>query len=235
VPDDSRTALQVDERLHAAQIVDATSAEGPGVRTAIWLQGCPLRCAGCCNPEMLPFDGGEVRDVEDVLARALAARSNSGAEGLTLLGGEPFAHAAAAALARRAQQEGLSVMTFTGYEIEFLRDGSIPWAGELLAATDILVDGPYRRDLPDTSRRWIGSKNQRIHFLTERYRAGDPAWERPDTLEIRWDGQALLVNGFPASSAKGFWRRGALTTTRSKSAAVENERPSPRDAEGTSR
>jgi anaerobic ribonucleoside-triphosphate reductase activating protein len=159
---------------------------------------------------MLPFVGGSVRTVEEILATALDARRDSGAEGITLLGGEPFAHAAAALLAARAQEEGLSVMTFSGYELEDLRSGSIPWASDLLAATDILVDGPYRKDLPDASRRWIGSTNQRIHFLTDRYRADDEAWTKRDTLEIRWDGNELSVNGFPALSAKGLWRRGAL-------------------------
>lgn len=160
---------------------------------------------------MLPFKGGIVRSVEDVLTTALQARRESGAEGITLLGGEPFAHAAAALLATRAQGEGLSVMTFSGYEIEALKAGATPWAKDLLAATDILVDGPYRNDLPDTTRRWIGSANQRIHFLTDRYRADDAAWTKRDTLEIRWDGSELSVNGFPALSAKGLWRRGALT------------------------
>jgi anaerobic ribonucleoside-triphosphate reductase activating protein len=101
-------------------------------------------------------------------------------------------------------------MTFSGYELADLQRGAIPWAGDLLAATDILVDGPYRKDLPDTSWRWIGSTNQRIHFLTGRYCADDEAWGKRDTLEIRWDGSELSVNGFPALSAQGLWRRGAL-------------------------
>lgn len=159
---------------------------------------------------MLPFQGGIVRSVEEVLATALDARRDAGAEGITLLGGEPFAHAAAALVAVRAQKAGLSVMTFSGYELEDLRNGAILWANDLLAATDILVDGPYRKDLPDASRRWIGSTNQRIHFLTDRYRPDEAAWTQRDTLEIRWNGSELSVNGFPAVSAKGLWRRGAL-------------------------
>lgn len=200
--------------LRVAQIVDATHAEGPGLRTAIWLQGCPLRCPGCCNPEMLSFDGGEATAVDDVLDRAIAARRDQSVEGITLLGGEPFAHAAAATLATRARAAGLSVMTFTGFALERLRERPYPWTDELLAATDLLIDGPYERDLPDTTRRWIGSTNQRIHFLTDRYRADDPAWTRPESLEIRWSDGELTVNGFPAASAKGFWRRGALATRR---------------------
>ena len=48
----------VEPVLSVAQIVPCTEAEGPGRRFALWFQGCPLRCPGCCNPEMLPFTGG---------------------------------------------------------------------------------------------------------------------------------------------------------------------------------
>ena len=78
---------------------------------------------------------------------------------------------------------------------------------ELLALTDILVDGPYLRQQPDTTRRWVGSTNQRIHFFTDRYRADDPCWRQHNTLEIRLRGRELTVNGFPARSAVGLWKR----------------------------
>jgi anaerobic ribonucleoside-triphosphate reductase activating protein len=193
-----------------AQIVSDTAAEGPGRRFAIWFQGCPLRCPGCCNPEMLPFAGGEPISLEVLYQQLLAAKEQHGIEGLTLLGGEPFAHASAAApLARFARQHDLSVMIFSGYTLEELHQrGQIDAdVAALLQATDILVDGPYQRELPDTSRRWIGSTNQRIHFLTERYRADDPCWQQPNTLEIRWSAGELTVNGFPAAQAKPLWKR----------------------------
>lgn len=194
--------------LQVAQIVPATEAEGPGRRFALWFQGCPLRCPGCCNPEMLPFAGGTPMLLAEVLAQVDAARAAADIEGLTLLGGEPLAHApGAAALARAGRQRGLSVMVFTGYTLEQVQEMTEPAVADLLAHTDILVDGPYVRELPETRRRWIGSSNQRIHFLTGRYRADDPCWEWPNTLEIRLHGQEVLINGFPARSVVGLWRR----------------------------
>src|SRR5262245_31872921 len=84
--------------LNVRQIIPCTEAEGPGRRFALWFQGCPLRCPGCCNPEMLPFDGGQTMMVSEVLGQIEATE---GIEGITLLGGEPLAHApGAAALAR---------------------------------------------------------------------------------------------------------------------------------------
>lgn len=190
--------------LAVAQTVARTAAEGPGWRYALWFQGCPLRCSGCCNPEMLPFTGGVPRTVAELVAEVAAAD----VEGITLLGGEPFAHAeGAAALASELQAAEKTVMVFSGYTLAELRARSDPAVAALLAATDILVDGSYDRDRPDTLRRWVGSTNQVVHFLTHRYRADDPRWRAPNTLEIRLAGGELSVNGFPARGAVGLWKR----------------------------
>ena len=192
--------------MRIAQVVPCTEAEGPGKRFAVWFQGCPLRCPGCCNPEFLPFKGGEAKTPGEMTASMRLARDKAGVEGITLLGGEPFAHAAAAlSLARSARDLGLSVMAFSGYTIEQLRAMSDPAVRELLARTDILVDGPYDRDQPDTERRWVGSRNQRIHFLTDRYNYDDQ-WQRRNTLEIRMVHGEISVNGFPAKDAVGLWK-----------------------------
>ena len=102
---------------------------------------------------------------------------------------------------------GLSVMIFTGYRLDEARGMEDPAVVALLAQTDILVDGPYVHELPDRQRRWIGSTNQRIHFLSNRYRADDPCWRRPNTLEIRLADGEITVNGFPAPRARGLWQR----------------------------
>jgi len=194
--------------LQLAQTVACTEAEGPGRRFALWFQGCPLRCPGCCNPEMLPFEGGHRVPLSALLDQIQVSAIDHAIEGITLLGGEPLAHAAGAtALARRVRHLGLSVMVFSGYTLEEARRLPDPAVAELLSLTDILVDGPYDRDRPETRRRWIGSANQRVHFLTARYRADDPRWLLPNTLEIRLRGRELSVNGFPARSAVGLWKR----------------------------
>lgn len=200
--------MSTDSVLSLANTVPCTEAEGPGRRFALWFQGCPLRCPGCCNPEMLTFSGGSKRSVADVAGEISAAQERYAIEGITLLGGEPLAHAAGAAeLAKAVRARGLSVMIFSGYTIEQARELPDPAVHELLACTDILVDGPYLRDQPDTKRRWIGSTNQRIHFFTDRYNPADPCWQKPNTLEIRLRNGELLVNGFPAPAAVGLWKR----------------------------
>jgi anaerobic ribonucleoside-triphosphate reductase activating protein len=188
--------------LSIAQIVPDTEAEGPGRRFAVWVQGCPMRCRECCNPQMLRFEGGEPTLVVDLVARALATE---GIEGVSLLGGEPFAQAeGCAAFAEGVRAAGLGVMVYSGFtraEIEAKHERGEPGVGALLAACDLLVDGRYERDLPERERRWIGSSNQVMHFLSDRYRQDDPRMRASNTVEIRFRKGELVVNGWPALAA----------------------------------
>jgi anaerobic ribonucleoside-triphosphate reductase activating protein len=200
--------MTTDDFVNVAQIVPCTEAEGPGRRFALWFQGCPLRCPGCCNPEMLPFEGGEKLRLDDVIGQLGESTSKNNLEGITLLGGEPLAHAPAAlALAHAAHGLDLNVMIFTGYTLEDVRRLPDPDVQNLLAETDILVDGPYVREQPETLRRWIGSANQRVHFLSGRCDPDDSRWLQKNTLEIRLRDGELTVNGFPGRQAQRLWRR----------------------------
>ena len=183
-----------------AAIVPVTEAEGPGARLAVWAQGCAIRCPGCCNPQMFDPAGGRDAPIAEIAAEMDRVRHRI--EGVTLLGGEPFAQPRAMAeVAREARRRGLSVVVFTGHTLEALRSGAVPDAEALLAETDLLVDGRYERDDPERRRRWVGSANQRFHFLTGRYRpgiemarAGEP--DRTVELRIGPDGRAH-ASGWP--------------------------------------
>jgi len=154
---------------------------------------------------MLTFVGGNQHAVDDLASAMLLARDREGVEGISMLGGEPVAHLGGAiALAERAQAASLSVMVYSGYTIDEIRASG---ARRLLDVTDVLVDGPYRRDQPEPRRRWVGSANQRVHLLTSRYSPDDPCWTRPNTLEIRIRDGELMVNGFPSPAAVAIWRR----------------------------
>ena len=65
--------------------------DGPGIRFILFLQGCPLRCDYCHNPETWPFTGGQEKTVQEVLQRIQRYRSYFGfSGGLTVSGGEPL-------------------------------------------------------------------------------------------------------------------------------------------------
>ena len=187
--------------LHIAAVVADTCAEGPGRRWALWVQGCSIRCAGCCNPEMFDARRGQASEV-DALAAGVAVARARGVEGVTFLGGEPFEQAAELAkLAGHARALAMTVMVFSGYTLDQLRGRGD--AAALLAVTDLLVDGPYDRTRPEPAppvgRRWIGSANQQMHYLTSAYAAGDPRMRDANTIEIRLSRDALQINGWPTA------------------------------------
>lgn len=191
--DESSTS---DANVRVAATVTATQAEGPGRRFALWVQGCAIRCDGCFNPHMWSSTGGRSASVDELLGEITSAD----VEGVTFLGGEPFEQARPLSLlARAVQQTGLSVMTFTGREYRHLTDANAPLgAAELVAATDLLVSGPYMASKPDLIRPWVGSTNQEFHFLTGRYRhLRDVLAALPDRVEVRvaTDGR-VSVNGW---------------------------------------
>lgn len=197
--------------LNLASLIDHTEAEGPGERFALWVQGCSLRCPGCCNPHTW-HDRDVLRlSVDAVWERIARARARHPAlEGVSLLGGEPAEQdAPLAALARRCRAAGLSVMLYSGYTLAELRARG----ARLLDEVDLLVDGRYVEALRTTKRRWIGSTNQGLHFLSDFYREDDPRFAGPNHAELRLNGQGeLQVVGFPFDSflaAFGPGRRGA--------------------------
>lgn len=159
--------------LRVARVADRTAVLGPGVRSVVWVQGCPLRCAGCLAPESLATEGGQLVEIEELAQRLLGLEPR--VDGVTFSGGEPFAQAAqltALSDRLRADDPDLSLMAFSGWTYEWLqRRGSFDQHA-LLSRLDVLVDGPYvaARHAP---LRWRGSSNQRLHVLSGRHRLED--------------------------------------------------------------
>ncbi|NLD61292.1 radical SAM protein [Candidatus Sumerlaeota bacterium] len=153
--------------LRVHQYLPRTEAEGPGVRACVWVQGCSIHCKGCFMQEAWDPNAGKEYDVEELANDILAQKD---IEGLTILGGEPFDQAhAVGLLASIMHVHGLSVMTFTGYKVEELWMKNDTDVNALLNATDLLVDSPFILELESNDRPWVGSSNQRFHFLSSRY------------------------------------------------------------------
>ncbi len=79
-------------RIHSIQTLG--TVDGPGVRFVAFLQGCPLRCGCCHNPDTWNPEDGSAYNPQELVEKALRYRSYWGTEGgITLSGGEPLLQA----------------------------------------------------------------------------------------------------------------------------------------------
>lgn len=191
--------------LRVAQIIPTTEAEGPGKRFALWVQGCSIRCLGCCNPEMFVADrGGTIMSPSELVAQILAT---PGIEGISVLGGEPFEQPAGLAeVCAAVRASGLTVMVYTGYTMAELREKKSADVDALISTADLLLDGRFDQTKPEKTRRWIGSTNQVLHFLSDRYRSDEARFTTPNTVEFRFVNGQLTINGWP-KAADAFRRK----------------------------
>jgi anaerobic ribonucleoside-triphosphate reductase activating protein len=186
--------------LNLAAWVACTQMEGPGRRFAIWTQGCHLRCKECCNQSYLPLMPREVVPALHLLPAIVEARDRQGIEGITLLGGEPMIQAKGlSVLAQAVRASGMTVMMFTGYVLGSSAQGLPDGAEDLLAACDVVVDGPFVAARRERERNWVGSTNQRFHYLSNAYDASIETNARyRNGIEVRFEQSGKLrVSGFP--------------------------------------
>jgi anaerobic ribonucleoside-triphosphate reductase activating protein len=187
-------------RIHAWE--PASRANGPGLRSVVWVQGCTLGCPGCFNPGTHDPAGGAPRDTADLAAELLAR--GSAIEGVSLSGGEPFQQPEGMLdLLTRLDGSGLSRLAFSGYTLTELERQ--PLGPAILAHLDALVAGRYVAER-HVGRALIGSDNQRIHLLTRRHTLAEFARIPPAEFILHADGTLTRTGIGPVSS--GSDRRG---------------------------
>ena len=168
--------------LNLAGIAGDSIVDGPGIRTAVFGQGCPHHCPGCHNPETWEFGCGTDMAEETVVE---IVESNPLCRGVTFSGGEPFAQAAAfAKLGRLLKEKNYEVAAYSGYTFEQLLGGTEEQR-ELLSTLDILIDGPFLMEERSLELNFRGSRNQRIINVPESLKAGKAV---PETSG-RWLGE----------------------------------------------
>jgi anaerobic ribonucleoside-triphosphate reductase activating protein len=185
--------------LNITQIVEATQAEGPGLRFVVWVQGCLKRCKGCCNVDLLRIEPANLVKSGDIIKRLKNVAQQYDLEGITFLGGEPLLQAEGLAdVAEEAQKLSLSVMVFSGYERVELVESRFIGSQRLLNATDLLIDGEFDNTQIETVRNWVGSTNQHFHYLTNRYSPEIEIRKLTVTNEWRIDLNGNMIgNGLP--------------------------------------
>ena len=160
------TAIQ--GRVHSLQSMG--TLDGPGVRFVVFMQGCPLACACCHNPDTWDMSGGKEYTAEELLARVVRFKEYFGQDGgITVSGGEPLLQAAfVQELFERCHTEGIHTCLDTS--------GCVLNADvrNLLSVTDrVLLDIKYTNDAD--YRQYVGCALQApITFLEELEKRGIP-------------------------------------------------------------
>ena len=193
------------ETMYYGEIKTCDIANGPGVRTTLFVSGCRHHCEGCFQPETWNFEYGKpfTDETKDEILKSLKPDYVSG---LTLLGGEPFEPENQEALVELLRDvkkyfPKKDIWCFSGYLFEELagwqafevkdRSDDLPdnhprcdVTDEMLSLIDILVDGEFEQDKRELMLQFRGSSNQRIIRVEDSLAAGEVIlWSDERSLE----------------------------------------------------
>ena len=137
-------------KVHSYETFGAV--DGPGIRFIVFLQGCPLRCLYCHNPDTWDSKDGTEATVDEIVAKVLPYRGfYKGGGGVTISGGEPMLqHAFVAQLCTALREKDIHTAIDTS--------GGVPLAvcKEAVDAADMLLLDIKSFD-PALSKRITGS------------------------------------------------------------------------------
>ena len=139
-------------------IIEETSVDGPGFRTAIYCAGCSHQCEGCHNPQSWNINHGTMMTVDEIMATIVSDPFAN----VTFSGGDPmFQSEAFTELAKAIKtQTKKDIWCYTGFTFESLLKNTMRRA--LLEQINVLVDGPFVQSLRDETLPFRGSSNQRL-------------------------------------------------------------------------
>ena len=158
---------------------------GDGLRIVLWLSGCSHHCYNCQNPQTwnpysgIPFDESAKQEIFNELSKDYIS-------GITFSGGDPLHENNLDEVLKLTKQIRISfpektIWLYTGYNFDLLKSQYdeykyTPFAAnanewltrwEIISNVDVLVDGEYIDEQRDLSKKWAGSKNQRVIKVRE--------------------------------------------------------------------
>jgi anaerobic ribonucleoside-triphosphate reductase activating protein len=188
--------------LKISHMEESSTLLGPYERFIIWVHGCCFDCEGCVAENTKNGAYEEVKT--DGLARWIAS---SPCEGITVSGGEPFLQAKALAdlIGKIKKHRDIGVIVYSGFTLEEIKQDKekIPF----LSCIDVLIDGRYVKALDD-NRAYVGSSNQVIHYLSQRYADIGKTYYAAEKrrAEIKLTGTQAILIGVPSHSVLKTWQ-----------------------------
>ena len=167
--------------MNYAEIKYCDVANGPGVRTSLFVSGCSHHCPGCFNEIAWDFNYGKPF-TQDTIDSIIESLKPDYIQGLTLLGGEPFEYSNQKGLLPLVRQvrEVLpqkDIWCFTGFlfDKDIIENMCKRWkeTNELLSYIDVLVYGRFVEELKNLNLKFKGSENQRTILVNESLKSGN--------------------------------------------------------------
>lgn len=191
-------------RIH--NMVKRTKVLGPGERTAIWFQGCNRNCKGCMSPTSRPLDGGKLIDSDLIINEVL---SEDNIEGITISGGEPFLQIEGLyyILKKIRENSVLGIIIYTGFMLDQLIKMKNIKVDEIVSnLSDLIIDGEYVDELND-GIALRGSSNQKLNFITERYKDFVGMYNEPHrNAEVIATEADMFLVGIPEKRMLSKWK-----------------------------
>ncbi len=171
------------------------TVDGPGIRMVVFLQGCPMRCLYCHNPDTWEAKKGTPTTPAELIARYQKNKQFYSNGGLTVTGGEPLLQVEfLAEFFALAKEHGIHTCLDTSasaYQPD--SDAQAVHLERLLANTDLVMLDIKQID-PDKHRKLTGMDNSRVlafaRLLDEK---GIPMWIRHTVVEGYTDDPADLT------------------------------------------
>lgn len=158
---------------YAGIIYDDTAA-APGLCLSFYVQGCPIHCHGCHNPETWDEGGGlefTGQTIDNIIS---GINKNNITRSFAILGGEPLAPyniflTAMVISTVREHYPRIPIWVWTGYTMEeIMQNTSSSHMRLILSKADVLVTGPFILEERDITLKWRGSRNQKVYKLDKK-------------------------------------------------------------------
>ncbi|MFI9583859.1 pyruvate formate-lyase-activating protein [Streptomyces sp. NPDC052236] len=179
-------------RIHSWDL--STGVDGPGTRFVLFVNGCPLRCLYCANPDTWHLRDGREATVDEVMAEIDTYRPfiTTAGGGVTITGGEPLLQPAfTGAILRRCKEAGLHTALDTSGAL-----GSRA-TDELLADTDLVLLDIKSFDIAAYRRLTGGALAPTLSFANRLDRLSVPVWIRY-VLVPGWTDDPAAIDGLGA-------------------------------------
>ena len=173
--------------IHA--IEENSSANGPGNRFVIWVQGCTLNCPDCFNPETHDINQGEYKSIDILIEQILLYKEQI--DGITISGGEPIQQIESLITLLKAvkSKTNLPVLIFTGYTTRKIQQ--LKEYNELHQYCDALITGPYEQN-KKLKTGLLGSSNQEILLFSNRIPLNTLENSENSEILIKADGEIII-------------------------------------------